>query len=249
MRVVSLCPSTTETVLGLIDRGRLAGRTDFCTRPAGVVTSIPSVGGTKRLNPDAVSALDPDLILSVREENDHTQIAALAARWPVLILDPVDIETMLAGVRLLGRALDAADAGAALATRLAAALPPPGPPVRVVYLIWRKPYMAAGAGTYIGAVLAALGLVNAAAALPGRYPELTPEKLAGLDGAVVLAASEPFPFGEKHVAGLARDFAPARPLLVDGEAFGWHGIRLLDGAATLARVRLQIQELAEPDRG
>ena len=48
MRVVSLVPSLTET---LIDCGvNVVGRTRFCIHPADRVHDIPAVGGTKQVN-------------------------------------------------------------------------------------------------------------------------------------------------------------------------------------------------------
>ena len=62
MRVVSLVPSSTETLLALgVD---VVACTRFCEQPA-----IPHVGGTK--NPDiaAIVALAPDLVVLDEEEN------------------------------------------------------------------------------------------------------------------------------------------------------------------------------------
>ncbi|MGF1607334.1 MAG: helical backbone metal receptor [Rhodothalassiaceae bacterium] len=233
-RIVSLCPSTTETVIALAGADRLVGRTAYCTRPADTVAAIAEVGGTKTVDVDAVARLNPDLIVSVREENDRSQIDALAQRFATIVLDPIDIDTMLAAVRLIGQAVGQAAAGADLAqqidqalSRLAAA-----GQQRVLYLIWRKPFMAAGAGTYIDALLRRLGLLNAAAQLPGRYPALTAASITAVRPAIVLAASEPFPFKAKHLVELEAVFGcPA--LLVDGEAFGWHGVRLLQAVTIL----------------
>ncbi len=229
-RIVSLCPSTTETLCALGAGKRLVGRTDYCRHPHEVVTGLASVGGTKRVKPDALERLQPDLVVSVREENDRTQVEDIAARWPTLILDPVDVASAIAGIELLGAAIDARDAARELATsvRTSFADLPNVNGARVVYLIWRKPYMAVGADTYLHDVLERLGFVNVAASTDARYPEVSQDELEALDADLVLASSEPFPFTEKHLPEL-RELAPrATPVLVDGEMFSWHGVRMLE---------------------
>src|SRR4051812_42204682 len=67
MRIVSLVPSWTETLLatGL----NVVGRTRFCIHPEQLVSSIPRVGGTKDWNWPAIQKLKPDLLLLDQEEN------------------------------------------------------------------------------------------------------------------------------------------------------------------------------------
>ncbi len=67
MRVVSLIPSWTET---LLEAGvNVVGRTRFCVYPADKVRNIPAVAGTKNWDFAAIKALKPDLLLLDKEEN------------------------------------------------------------------------------------------------------------------------------------------------------------------------------------
>ena len=67
MRVVSLVPSLTET---LLECGvEVVGRTRFCIHPADKVADIPAVGGTKEVNWQRCLALEPDLVVMDKEEN------------------------------------------------------------------------------------------------------------------------------------------------------------------------------------
>ena len=80
--------------------------------------------------------------------------------------------------------------------------------------------MAAGANTFIDGMLRSLGFRNAAHELSGRYPTLHAEAIRIAAPDVIRAASEPFPFEEKHRAEL-RTLFPGRQIhFVDGEAFG-----------------------------
>ena len=85
-------------------------------------------------------------------------------------------------------------------------------------------------GTFLDDMLARLGFDNVGRSLTGRYPEIVPANLGDRPPRVVLAASEPFPFTQQHLPELDADFAGSRAVLVDGELFSWHGVRLLQAA-------------------
>jgi ABC-type Fe3+-hydroxamate transport system substrate-binding protein len=104
--------------------------------------------------------------------------------------------------------------------------------VSAAYLIWREPYMAAAANTFIDDMLQRAGFTNVFGDRQ-RYPELTAAELAAAAPEVVLLSSEPYPFSGKHVAELQAICRQARVLLVDGAAFSWYGSRLLSTAAYL----------------
>jgi ABC-type Fe3+-hydroxamate transport system substrate-binding protein len=99
--------------------------------------------------------------------------------------------------------------------------------LRVVYLIWRKPYMTANSKTFIHDMLVHMGLTNLFADAAERYPEISEAQLAALNPDVVLLSSEPFPFGNKHIRELSQILPQSRIELVDGELFSWYGSRLL----------------------
>ena len=75
-------------------------------------------------------------------------------------------------------------------------------PLAAAYLIWKKPWMAAGTHTFIDDMLARAGLRNVFGGRD-RYPRVTLEELRAQAPAVVLLSSEPFPFTGEHVAELA----------------------------------------------
>ena len=70
MRVVSLVPSVTETLLAW-DIAPIAV-TRFCEQP-----DLPHVGGTKDPDVDAIVALRPDLVVMCDEENRREDADAL----------------------------------------------------------------------------------------------------------------------------------------------------------------------------
>ena len=78
-RIVSLVPGLTETLFDLGYGERLVGRTDYCIHPADAVAAVPSVGGVKTPNIEAILALKPDLVLMEQDENRRADAEALIA--------------------------------------------------------------------------------------------------------------------------------------------------------------------------
>ncbi len=231
LRLVSLVPSTTESLFALGRGDNLVGYTRFCVHPAGQVTADKWIGGTKNPKVEQIIALRPDLVVANREENRLEDIEALeAAGIPVWVAEPRTVEEAIAELRAMGRLVGRAAQGEAIAHRIEEALRecramPRAAPHRVAYLIWREPWMVAGQETFISNLLAQGGAINP---FPGRYPEVTLDDLREVER--VLMASEPFPFAEKYRAELlGRGFAPEQVRLVDGERLSWHGVRLLNG--------------------
>lgn len=243
LKIVSLVPSQTELLCDLGLRDRLVGITKFCVHPPGLKREKTIVGGTKNVNLEAVAALQPDLIIGNKEENDKSQIEALAALFPVWISDIYTLEDALKMIAQIGALTGASEAAADLITRIRDAFAQLEkkltgvPRQRAAYFIWRKPYMAAGANTFIHHMLHLAGLDNVFGHL-SRYPEITPEMLAQAAPQVILLSSEPYPFKEKHLAELQAICPDAAIRLVDGEMFSWYGSRLLIAAEYLGTLRL-----------
>ncbi|HEY0780312.1 MAG TPA: helical backbone metal receptor [Gemmatirosa sp.] len=243
MRVVSLCPSLTELVFDLGRGDALVGRTKFCVHPADRVTSVEALGGTKNPRLDRIVALRPDLVLLNEEENRREDADALAAAGvPLHVSFPRDAPETATMVRSIGEALDASAEAARIAEEIeartarvrtgAAARAAGGePPVRWAYLIWRRPWMAAGGDTFVSALLNQAGGTNALGTAGARYPEVTADALRAADPDVVFLSSEPFPFAERHAEELAAETGLPRERFrfADGELLSWHGSRTVSG--------------------
>ncbi len=243
MRVVSLCPSLTELVFALGRGDALVGRTKFCVHPAERVAAVEALGGTKNPRLERVVALRPDLVLMNEEENRREDADALAAAGvPVHVSFPRDAPGTAAMVRSVGAALGASgeaervageiEARTARVRAAAAARAALGePPVRWAYLIWRRPWMAAGGDTFVAALLDQAGGANVFAGEATRYPEVTTDALRAADPDVVFLSSEPFPFAERHAEELAAETGLPRERFrfADGELLSWHGSRTVAG--------------------
>lgn len=241
-RIVSLVPSTTESVCAFGAGERLVGCTRYCVEPAAALVGIARIGGTKNPKREAIAALTPDLVLANAEENRAEDLAWLAARVPVLAQTP---RTVAEAATALGELAAALGCGAALAAAVGAAVTAPAqalPPLRAYYAIWRKPWMTVSADTYVHDVMAQCGFANVAADACARYPELAPADAVARGVEVVLLASEPWTFDEAQRAELLaeRPFGDAAVALCDGRDFSWHGVRLAAGLAGGRRLRTQL---------
>jgi ABC-type Fe3+-hydroxamate transport system substrate-binding protein len=229
-RIISLVPSQTELLYDLGLGERVMGITKFCIHPESWFKTKHRVGGTKKVDLAKVRALEPDLIIGNKEENDRSDIEALAKEFPVWMSDIRDLEGALDMVRRVGDVTGTGDKAAELAGRITqafATLRPREEPRTVAYFIWREPYMVAGHGTFINDMLKRIGLVNVFDEGDARYPEITDQELAEADPEVILLSSEPYPFKEKHILELNM-ICPGTPVhIVDGEFFSWYGSRLL----------------------
>ncbi|MFW5652945.1 MAG: helical backbone metal receptor, partial [Planctomycetota bacterium] len=114
-RVVSLCPSITETLFDLGCGTSVVGRTKYCIHPSPAVDSVPSIGGTKKIDLKAVLALAPSLVLAVKEENTREDVEALIARGlRVFVFDVQTVKQAMTMIRRIGDLLSATDAADAL---------------------------------------------------------------------------------------------------------------------------------------
>jgi ABC-type Fe3+-hydroxamate transport system substrate-binding protein len=223
VRVVSLVPSVTETLLAW--GVEPVACTRFCEQP-----SLPHVGGTKDPDIAAIVRLAPDLVVVNDEENRREDAETLAAAGVPLHVTTVrsvaDVAPALAALaERLGLPSDICEqelthSGSLCAQKRVAFVP-----------IWRRPWMSVNADTYGSSMLAAVGLGNVYADAPERYPTVTLEDAAGRRPDVVVAPSEPYPFRARHVPEL-ETVAPV--VLVDGRDLFWWGVRTPAALSRLA---------------
>lgn len=238
MRIVSLVPSLTELVCELGLARQLVGRTGFCVHPANLVRGIPKVGGTKTVNLEKIRALAPTHVILNKDENLRETAQALAAFVPNLVVThPLAPEDNLPLYRQFGAAFGREREAEALCARFQSAYDAAAgmkyPERRVLYLIWKDPWMTVSRDTYISRTLGLFGMLTVPENSAQRYPELRRLDDIGID--LVLLSSEPYRFHEKHLAEVGS--LTGRPaLLVDGEMTSWYGPRAIVGLAYLSQL-------------
>lgn len=240
-KIISLVPSLTELLYELGLSQRIVGVTKFCVHPAQARKTKTIIGGTKQFRMEVIHHLYPDLIIGNKEENYREGIESLSLHYPVWMSDITTLEDALQMILSIGNITGTEAKAFALAENIrqkfvllkekTAFCSRP----RVLYLIWRRPWMAAGKNTFIDDMLQWAGWQNVLA-LP-RYPVLTEKQMTELAPDWVFLSSEPFPFGQKHIAELRPLLPKARFQLVEGQMFSWYGSRLLHSADYFASLQ------------
>jgi len=214
-RVVSLSPALTETVCALGACARLVGIDRHSNWPA-EVQRLPRLGGLDDAAIESVVALKPDLVLAAVSTRAVDRLESLGLR--VLALEPRRLaevqRSFVAVAAALGEPAAAGRAWRVMSSRIdsAAARVPPGWRGRSVYFeVASVPY-AAGEASFVGELLARLGLVNIVPAAMGPFPQLNPEFVLRAQPALLMGSA----------AGVAE--MQGRP--------GWNQLKALQRRAT-----------------
>lgn len=239
-RIVSLVPSQTELLVDLGLRDRLVGITKFCIHPKELRKEVQLIGGTKNAKISLIESLEPDLVIGNKEENNQADIEALEHLFPVWMSDIFNLQDALEMIEQIGVITGTSEKAAEICSAIRANFAKPGilkgEGKSVLYLIWKNPYIAAGPDTFIDAMLTTLGFRNAMTET--RYPEVN---LEAVNPDMIFLSSEPFPFKEKHIEALQRQFPGSRVMLVDGEYFSWYGSRLIGAPAYFEQLLNAVQ--------
>lgn len=232
VRVVSLVPSATETLLAL--GADVVACTRFCEQP-----HVRHVGGTKNPDIDAIVVLDPDLVVVDEEENRRADAEGLSA---------AGLRLHVTSVRDVAGALDVVAALASVTAghvpagwapepdHVAVAREPAALPVvrRAFVPIWRRPWMSINADTYGASVLAAAGVELVTASATERYPTVELADITASAPDLVLVPSEPYTYTAAHLAELRQVFPAADVRRIDGQDLFWWGIRTPGALARIA---------------
>ena len=241
-RVISMVPSWTET---LIEAGiPVVGRTRFCIYPRAQVSSIPTVGGTKDWNLDKVLQLQSDLLVFDQEENPKIMAETAAQNGLSYFSSHItSVHSMPQALRQMNQILQnplltqwANEWDLALQHQcrswdiehLPAVLEwgqkPSGRITKILYVIWKNPWMVVSQDTFIGSMLSLWGLKDLLPLYPKKYPEVDLENEPNKDSTLLLFSSEPYPFLKKRADLDALGFPYA---FADGESLSWFGVRSL----------------------
>lgn len=220
--------------LGLADQ--LVGRTGYCIHPREALKKIPRVGGTKTVNLAKIRALAPTHVIVNVDENTREAADALAEFVPnVIVTHPLAPLDNLALYRQIGCAFGRQREAEVLGSRFESMhgkiLERKFKERKVLYLIWKDPWMTVSRDTYVSRTLALFGLHTLPESADARYPTLNDPDLKGVE--LILLSTEPYLFRENHRREIGeRTRKPA--YLIDGEMASWYGSRAIRGLRYLA---------------
>jgi ABC-type Fe3+-hydroxamate transport system substrate-binding protein len=218
------------------------GRTGFCIHPKETLKKIPKVGGTKSVNLKKIRELAPTHVIVNVDENKKETADALTEFVPNLIvthpLAPLD---NLALYRRIGDAFGVQDRAEALCLRFENEYKKIQTKSfksrKVLYLIWKDPWMTVSHDTYVSRMLALFGLETLPASSDARYPKLQDLNVAGIE--LILLSTEPYRFKDHHAKEIQASTGMPTAL-IDGEMTSWYGPRAIAGLRYLAELSRSI---------
>jgi ABC-type Fe3+-hydroxamate transport system substrate-binding protein len=230
-RIISLVPSQTELLFDLGLDKEVIGITKFCVHPSNWLQSKTVVGGTKNFWFEKITKLNPDLIIGNKEENYKEGIDLLCEKYPVWLSDVTKFEEAIEMILSIGKLTNREEISYSLSSKIQSDFWDlhPKSHKRVLYLIWKNPWMAAGTTTFINSMLEKIGFINCIS--EPRYPIISEEQIKWLNPEIIFLSSEPYPFRQNHLKELLSINSTSHVSLVDGEYFSWFGSRMVHAPA------------------
>jgi iron complex transport system substrate-binding protein len=248
-RVVALAPSAAEILFALGAAPRVVGVSDFAA-------DLPEAAGKAHVGgfaPDLerVVSLAPDLIVVSKDGTDRSAFEKLEALgFTVVVTDGTTLAGVLEDLTRVGHALGEDERAiavvAALTKRIAAAeaVGRARPRTRALVLIWPDPPVAAGAGTFVGDVVAHAGFTNVVPQSAGDWPRVSFETLAAWNPDLLIRPETPEnrdvferAFGDARWR-LVPAVSKGRVVALPGGLLERPGPRLVDALERLAAVRV-----------
>lgn len=190
-RVVSLLPSLTESVCAIGACDRLVATDRFSNWPASV-EQLPKLGGLDDAPVERIAALKPDVVLVSSSARIIDRLESLG--FKVVVLETRNGADTRNTLKLLAQLFDKPGAGNAVWSRIeteigaaAARVPPAVRGGRVYFEIDSTPY-AAGPESFVGEMLARLGMGNILAPDAGPFPKVNPEFVVRAQPDVIMAS-------------------------------------------------------------
>lgn len=229
-RIISIVPSQTELLFDIGLEEKVVGITKFCIHPSSWFKSKVRVGGTKTLNFEIIKQLNPDLIIANKEENTKAEIEALQKLYPVWTSNICTLPECYEMIEEIGKITDleykANQMIAAIQKEFYRLKKTKKSNKKVLYLIWKEPYMTIGKSTFINEIMNEGGFVNAIESTE-NYPLITIEEIKKIQPELIFLSTEPYPFKKTHSEEFKSICPNAQIILVDGEVFSWYGSRII----------------------
>lgn len=245
-RIVSMIPSSTETVCAIEACDLLVGVDQFSNYPA-EVGDLPKLGSAFSANIEELVALEPDLVLADEYSGIVTALEGLGI--PVFAGTPQTYEEVFENFETLGLLLDREVEAALLSGRLRGQVEEIARQVSrleaptVFFEVDATPY-SVGPGSYIDELIGLAGGENIIGEGFEQFPQVDPEYIVAADPQVIVLADAPF--GESAEGVASRPGWSSLAAVSDGrvvelsseqaDALSRAGPRLADAVRLLAAI-------------
>jgi len=232
-KIVSLCPSVTQTIADLGRAKWLSGVTDYCPLPLTNLHPI-KLGGPKKPSLEKIYLLQPDLVIFIEEENTLSDYMLVSEHFRTMALRINSIKDSLQMIETIGTLLQSKKEASEYIFLIGEELGlVPEEEVGYYYFVWKDPYILAGKQTYTDSFLAEFGFKNLVNET--SYPATGLKKLNETPG-VVFFPDEPFRFNLRNSLAVRRHFPLSTYTFIDGRICTWFGTSTLKGIKGFKRL-------------
>lgn len=249
-RIVSLVPSITELLFDLELGEQVVGRTSFCIHPADRVKAVPSVGTAKKPDLARLRDLQPTHVLLSFDETTKDLTRSLREFVPnIVVTHPLVPRDNLDLYRLVGGMFNRVNKAEGLcydfenAFRSVATFAPRLPERRVLYLVWKDPWLAVSRNTYVGRMLDLVRWRSLVDDPKLRFPQIDISQKTLKEIDIVFLATEPYRFGAADIEAFTKTFDCNGKVVrsIDGALVSWYGSRAIPGLKYLRETAAELK--------
>lgn len=241
--IISLAPSNTEILFALGLGDKIIGVTTYDDYPP-EATQKEKIGGFSTVDVEKVVSLAPDLVLSTAGVQEIFVRQLEELKVTVIALDLKDLNDILQGINLVGRATGTENMANELIENMrkkidyiTSKIENAGKP-RVFHVIWHDPLWTAGKGTFVHDLITRAGGTNVAENGGSDYFQYSLEALVQADPEVIiLGAHGVTPADMESLAGWTdlKAVRENRVYTIDEDLTSRPGPRIVDGLEQMAR--------------
>jgi len=249
-RIVSFGPSITEILFALGLEEKVVGVGDYSDYPEAAKLK-PKVGGAFNPSLEKIVELEPDLVLTVKQEQLNMELDALGIKF--MILDPTDIDGIFKDIELVGEITGTKKRAEELIKDMqnsvsqVLAQVKDVPKVRVFFIVdatdLTLPWTA-GTGSFIDALITMAGGENIAAKAQGAWVQFSLEQIVSSDPEVIIIQTmiggvptiSKEELEEHPVWGEMTAVKQGKICFIDGDLVSRPGPRIVRGSEEMAKI-------------
>lgn len=249
-RIVSLSPSSTETLFAIGAGDQVVGVTSYCDYPAEASTR-EIVGGfsAKTISIETIISLNPDLVIAGVSAHQPIADTLRDAGIAVLTTEPKSIEDVLSNIEELAIITGHEARGQLVSKDIRSRINTVSAnlatlkeeeKLKVFYEVWDAPLMTAGPLSFTGQMMSLGGAVNIFSDAQGDYPQVSSEELLSRNPQVIISSDT---HGDKLSLEAMKEregwqeidaFKNGRVILLDGNIVSRPGPRIIDAIEMIA---------------
>ncbi len=252
-KIVSLCPSVTESIFAIGADDRLSACSRFCRFPKEAADK-PKVGGFFDPDFEKIAALKPEFVVIPDTANAVLVNRLRSMGIKIFFLNKEGLANIAANLRLLGVLMNRSDNAETAARKIENAISANASNpfvLKRVFLMFDK--MAAGRTSFAGEALEAAGFENCAAE-DSSWPVPNPEFIISANPQILILEKKASDSEDALLARYRKDgvwratdaVKNSRIYFIDSDLISIPGPRMADAIAELARIGFEANKQARP---